>query len=193
MSDDLLKIVRNVRRLAALECAGLLDTPPEASFDRLTSLASRVVHAPVALISLVDRDRQFFKSFVGLAERWAARRETPLSHSFCKHVVATGEPLVVEDARKHVVLRDNPAVQEMGAVAYAGVPLTSSDGQALGSFCVIDHQPRTWAYDDVLVLRDLAACAMREIELRMVAREADRARSVAEARVRELEARLGDS
>ena len=104
-----------------------------------------MLNAPVALVSLVDEDRQFFKSCVGVAEPWASERETPLSHSFCQHAVAQREPLVVDDAREHPVLKDNPAVAEMGAIAYAGVPLIDAGGHALGTLCVIDSRPRQWS------------------------------------------------
>ncbi|NIP78146.1 MAG: GAF domain-containing protein [Gemmatimonadetes bacterium] len=128
-------------RLAALRRTLLLDSPQEPSFDRLTELASLILDAPVALVSLVDADRQFFKSCIGLPEPWAGERETPLSHSFCKHVVATGDPLIIDDARDHPLVRDNPAIEALNVIAYAGIPLTL-DGQPLGSFCVIDGEPR---------------------------------------------------
>jgi GAF domain-containing protein len=94
-------------------------------------------------VSLVDADRQFFKSALGLPEPWATRRETPLSHSFCQHVVATGAPLRVEDARDHSLVCDNLAIPELGVVAYLGMPLATADGQVLGSLCAIDTEPRT--------------------------------------------------
>ncbi|HEX8274298.1 MAG TPA: PAS domain S-box protein [Longimicrobiaceae bacterium] len=155
-----------VDRLAALRRTGLLDTPPEEAFDRLTRLASRILEAPVALVSLVDRDRQFFKSAVGFPEGWTHVRETPLSHSLCQHVVATGVPLAVEDAREHPVLAASPAIASMGMVSYAGVPLSASDGHVLGAFCVLDATPREWTDREVEVLRDLAASVVTEIELR---------------------------
>ena len=158
-------------RLEALRRTGVLDTPAEASFDRLTALAARLLRAPVALVSLVDADRQFFKSCLGLPEPWNALRQTPLSHSFCRHAVASGKPLVIEDAREHPLVKDNPAIQHLGVVAYAGMPLTSSDGEVLGSFCVIDSQPRQWTNDDLDTLRTLAASASSELELRRVAAE----------------------
>jgi hypothetical protein len=96
--DDILRVVRNMSRLAALQRTGLLDSPPDAAFDRLTKLATKIIQAPVALVSLVDGDRQCFKSAVGLAEPWQSRRGTPLTHSVCKHVVATARELVVSDA-----------------------------------------------------------------------------------------------
>jgi len=174
--SELLEIVRNLNRLAELRRTELLDTPPEEPFDRLTRLATRLCKTPVGLVSLVDHDRQFFKSAIGLREPWASKRETPLSHSFCKHAVAhPTEPLVVRDARKDATFRDNPAVYEIGIVAYAGVPLMLS-GQALGTLCVMDSEPRAWSYDEVETLKDLAACVMREIDLRTRLREAEAAR-----------------
>jgi len=186
MAAELLSIVRNVARLSALQRLGLLDTPPEAAFDRLTRVACRVLRAPVGLVSLVDQNRQFFKSCVGLPEPIASKRQTPVSHSFCQHVVATGKPLVVEDARNNPLVRLNPAVEEMGIVAYAGIPLVTSDGHAIGSFCVIDSRPRAWSFDDVEMLQELAGCVMHEIEGRQLLQ-------ASEARCRELEARLRDA
>jgi GAF domain-containing protein len=186
MAAELLSIVRNVARLSALQRLGLLDTPPEAAFDRLTRVACRVLRAPVGLVSLVDQNRQFFKSCVGLPEPIASKRQTPVSHSFCQHVVATGKPLVVEDARNNPLVRLNPAVEEMGIVAYAGIPLVTSDGHAIGSFCVIDSRPRAWSFDDVEMLQELAGCVMHEIEGRQLLH-------ASEARCRELEARLRDA
>jgi len=169
--SDLLAIVRNLNRLAAVHRAALLDTPPEEPFDRYTRLATRIFKTPVALVSIVDADRQFFKSAIGLPEPWQSRRETPLSHSFCKHAVASQEPLVIGDARKDPVYRDNPAVHDLQIIAYAGVPLIVS-GHALGAFCVIDTEPHPWSYDEVRVLRDLAECVIHEIDLRSQLREA---------------------
>jgi GAF domain-containing protein len=159
--SDLVAIVHNLNRLAALERTGLMDSPIEEPFDRLTRLAARIIKAPMALVSLVDRDRQFFKSAVGLPEPWRSRRETPLSYSFCQHVVARHEPVVIPDARKDPTYRDNPAIRELGIVAYCGVPITTL-GHSLGAFCVIDEEPRTWSYDDVQTLKELGDCAIRE-------------------------------
>ncbi|MDQ3426875.1 MAG: GAF domain-containing protein, partial [Gemmatimonadota bacterium] len=144
----------------------LLDTPPEEAFDRLTRMAARLLGAPVALVTLVTDDRQFFKSAIGLAEPWASLRGTPLAYSFCRHVVAAGEPLVVEDARLHPLLRGTPALREFGWISYAGVPLTTADGQVLGTLSVVDAMPRLWSERDMALLRDLGALALNEIELR---------------------------
>jgi GAF domain-containing protein len=153
-------------RLAALHNAALLDTPAEESFDRLARLAARVVGAPVALVTAVDRDRQFFKSCLGLPEPWATRRETPLSHSFCQHVVAAREPMIITDARNDSRLIDNLAIRHLGVIAYLGVPLITAEGQAIGTLCVIDHEPRIWTKDEIGLITDIAAAAVTEITLR---------------------------
>ena len=133
-----------------------------AAFDRVTRLVAEVLHVPVALFTLVTDERQVFKSSVGVGEL----RETPLSHSFCRHVVESGAPLEVVDARSHPKVRDNPSIEEYGIVAYLGVPLTTSDGVRLGALCAIDHEPRQWTGRDHGVLEDLAGAAMAEVELR---------------------------
>jgi len=152
--------------LAALHAVALLDTPTEEAFDRLSRLAARFVNAPVALVSLVDADRQFFKSCIGLPEPWSSIRETPLSHSFCQHNRVAGHPLLIEDARTHPLVKDNLAIRDLNVIAYLGIPLITSDGYVLGSFCVIDYKPRQWGAEDVAVIQDLAAAVMTEIQLR---------------------------
>ncbi|MDP8943199.1 MAG: GAF domain-containing protein [Actinomycetota bacterium] len=163
---ELLAAIRAPRRLEALRKTALLDTPPDDRFDRLTRLAAKALKAPVALVSLIDEDRQYFKSCLGLPEPWGSARETPLTHSFCQHAVASRGALVVSDARKHPVLHDNLAIRDLGVVAYLGVPLITSEGEGLGTLCVIDHEPRDWTEDEVATVRDLAATVMTEIELR---------------------------
>jgi two-component system, cell cycle sensor histidine kinase and response regulator CckA len=153
-------------RLAALRQTALLDTPPEEGFDRLTRMAARLLGASTSLIALVAADRQFFKSAIGLPEPFASQRVAPLSFSFCSTVVSTGEPLIVEDARRHPLLRHSPAVRELGWVSYAGVPLITRDGHVVGSLCVVDRMPRLWSERDIALLQDLAASAITEIELR---------------------------
>jgi two-component system, cell cycle sensor histidine kinase and response regulator CckA len=153
-------------RLAALHRTALLDTPPEEAFDRLTRMAARLLGTPVSLISLVAEDHQFFKSATGLPEPWASERSAPISFSFCGGVAASGEPLVLEDARRHPLLRHNPVIRELGWVSYAGVPLITREGQVIGSFCVIDKTPRLWSERDIALLQDLAASVGTEIELR---------------------------
>jgi GAF domain-containing protein len=158
-------------RLAALHASSLLDTPAEESFDRLARLAARVVNTPVALVTAVDRDRQFFKSCLGLPEPWATRRETPLSHSFCQHAVAAREPVIITDARNDPRFSDNLGIRDLGVIAYLGVPLITAEGQAIGTLCVIDHQPRIWTEDEISLVTDIAAAAVSEITLRTTQRK----------------------
>ena len=203
MSDEMLltAMLRDKDRLEALRRTRLLDTPPEEAFDRLTRLVCRLLSVPTALVSLVEADRQFFKSAIGLPQPWLLRRETSLLHSFCQHVVATGAPLVVQDADQHPVLSDNLAIRGFGVVAYLGMPLVTADGHVLGALCAIGPEPRTWTANDAAALRDLAAVTMSEVTLRRLAlemqeRAADKAsaREVTQARARRLEAlrRLAD-
>ena len=153
-------------RLRALESAALLDTPAEMVFDRLTNLASRILGVPVALVSLVTPDRQFFKSQCGLPSPYAERRETPLSHSFCQYVVEDGAALVVEDARLDERVADNRAIPDLGVIAYAGFPIREPGGHVLGSFCAIDDRPRVWSRGDLEVISELAGAATDIVALR---------------------------
>ena len=150
------EVLEDAERMAELQETGLLDTPPEQSFDRLTRLAARLLDVPVALVSLVDRDRQFFKSHAGLVPPLSQQRETRLSHSFCQWVVAGREALVVGDAREHPTLRKNLAVRDLGVVAYAGAPILGRTGQAIGSFCAVDRRAREWGAEDLATLEDLS-------------------------------------
>jgi GAF domain-containing protein len=163
--DTYTQIIRDPKRLSALRRLLLLDTPPEAAYDRITRLAARILKVPVAFLTLVDEDRQFFKSQVGLPEPWASRRETPLTHSFCQYTITSDEPLVVADARQHPLLRDSAAIPELKMIGYAGVPVLTSDGHALGAFCVSTPEPRDWSAEDIATLKDLAQSMASEIEL----------------------------
>jgi GAF domain-containing protein len=157
-----------VRSLAESGLTAVADTQMEALAERVR----RWVGAPVALVSLVQPDRQVFPGMAGLPEPWASTRSTPLTHSFCQYVVASAEPLVVADAREHPLLRDNHAVHELGVVAYAGMPLTDESGNVLGSLCAIDVVPREWSDDQLRALRDLADACSTELRLRLVRYEA---------------------
>ena len=158
--------ITDKHRLAALRGTDLLDAPPSATFDRLTMLATKLLNVPVALVSLVDEHRQFFVSCPGLADPWASARETPHSHSFCQYVVATGDPLIIEDARLVDYLKTNLAIRDLGVIAYAGIPLRLATGEVLGSFCAIDTRSRKWTEGDLEALQTLADAAMAELDLR---------------------------
>jgi diguanylate cyclase (GGDEF)-like protein/PAS domain S-box-containing protein len=173
---DHLRCLVDETRLTALAESQLLDTPVEEAFDRFTRLAAKWLNAPVALLSLIDDHRQFFKSAVGLPEPWASRRETPLSHSICQYGVTTAGPLIVSDAREHPWLERNLAISELGAIAYAGLPVVTAEEQVLGMFCVIDTVPRTWSDDELTTLRELTALIGTELELRARVRALSAAR-----------------
>lgn len=159
---DVTATLEDPNRLAALRRLVLLDSPPTPAFDRLVRLGARVLSSPVAMVTLVDRDRQFFKAAVGLPEPLASQRETPLALSVCQYVVAGGAPLLIGDARADELLAGHPIVKEFGVVAYAGAPIFTVDHQAIGSFCVLDVVPRHWTTADRDTLEDLAAIAARE-------------------------------
>lgn len=152
-------------RQAALRPLDLIDTSAEEAFDRLTRLAARVLQTPIALVSLVDAERQFCISGVGLPESWAAR-QIPMTRTICTDVVASGEPLIIPEMLTNLRFAHHPTVIELHAEAYAGMPLRTSAGAVIGSFCVIDTQPRQWTPDEIATLHDLAAAMMTEINLR---------------------------
>jgi PAS domain S-box-containing protein len=153
-------------RLAAVRQTNLLDTPAEDAFDRVARMAARLLEVPIALVPLIEDDRQFFKACVGLPEPWASVRQTPLSHSLCKHVVVARQPLAIGDTGHDALARDNPLVRELGLVAYLGVPLIDASGHVLGSVCVADRRPRDWTPEQVVILTDLAGLVMTQIQLR---------------------------
>jgi PAS domain S-box-containing protein len=157
-------------RLRQLRATGLLEAGCYPSLDRLVHSAAQHVGAPMALVALVEEDRQVFVSQVGVAAPWA-RHGTPLSHSFCRYVVTDDAPLIVPDARADARLGDNPAIGDLHAVAYAGFPLHAPGGAVLGSFCVLDTVPRHWTPQELAILRTLATAAETEIALRTANRD----------------------
>jgi len=151
------------RRISELRHLEILDTPSEDRFDRITRLALRVFDVPMALVSLVDTDRQWFKSCQGLEAS-----ETPRDISFCGHAILEEEPLVVPDALLDPRFADNPLVLGEPSVRfYAGYPLKGPGGHTLGTLCVIDRRPRYLSAADLQALRDLAHCTESEL---MIAR-----------------------
>ncbi len=160
------EVVLDGARIAALHDLGLLDTGAEEEFDRYTRLATDLLGVSVSLVSLVDADRQFFKSQSGLSGEFAHAGQTPLSHSFCQYAVASQQPLIISDARKHPLVADNLAIRDLEVIAYAGIPLVLSDGHAVGAFCAIDTQPRDWTEQDIRILHDLSAAVRTHLELR---------------------------
>jgi hypothetical protein len=153
-------------RLAAVRATGLLDGDGDPDLDKIAHLARTMLNADAALITLIDSDRQVFVSSPGLEEPWSSRGETTLDYSFCKHPAIDCDPLVIVDARKDPVLRDHPAVEHIGVVAYLGVPLITSEGHGIGTFCVICEQPRIWTDDQVDVLKTLARAILDHLRVK---------------------------
>ncbi len=153
-----------------LDALHLLDTPPEPVFDRVTRLASRMLDVPMALFSLVDADRQWFKSRVGMESA-----ETPREYAFCAHAIGMSTPLVVQDALEDGRFSDNPLVNGPPNIRfYAGVPIRTTAGLAIGTLCALDTRPRTLSEDEAGLLNDLAAILTKEVQYRermAVARE----------------------
>lgn len=147
------------KRLETLRALKLLDTAPEERFDRLTRLAKRMFGVPISLVSLVDSDRQWFKSSQGLDAR-----ETHRDISFCGHAILGEEVFLVPDASTDQRFADNPLVINDPKIRfYAGCPLKVSNGSKLGTLCLIDREPRTFSDEDLQLLQDLAQLAEQEI------------------------------
>jgi GAF domain-containing protein len=161
-------VLADAARIMAVDRSGLANNEPDESLDLITRLATRVLEAPVTLVSIVGADRQVFKSQIGIAAPYD--KGTDLSHSFCQWVVASQEELVVDDARTHAVLRRNLAVKAMGVVAYAGVPIAAATGETIGSFCAIHREPHAWREDERATLRDLAQIVQGQAVLNVAAR-----------------------
>jgi len=155
-----------VERLAELHALGLLDTPTEERFDRITRLLALVLRVPMAYISLVDSNRQWFKSSCGLDVS-----ETPRSISFCGHAILSDEPMIVEDAAEDHRFRDSPlVVGDPWVRFYAGRPITGPGGHKVGTLCVADSKPRVPRPEEIEILEEMAGLVERELGLVEVAR-----------------------
>ena len=172
-------------RLAALRALQVLDTPPEERFDRITRVARRLFDVPIALVTLVDAERQWFKSCLGLTIR-----ETPRELSFCGHAILGDEAFVVAETRQDPRFADNPFVTgEPYLRFYAGQPLRDHRGYRVGTLCIMDRVPRELGAADLQALRDLAAWAESELTATSLS-QALLAQQESEARARRAEADL---
>ena len=164
--------IRAPGRLAAVRATGLLDTAAEEPFDRLARLAATTLRAPFAFVTVVDEQRSFWKSCIGVDATDPADRQNAVQESFCQYVIGSGAELVVGDAASDPRTCENPSIELMGVAAWAGFPLRSPDGHILGSFCVVDTTVRAWTAEDVAILRSLADAAAGEIALRAAVEKA---------------------
>ena len=156
-----------LERLAAIRRYDILDTPADGAFDRITRIAAQVLGVPIAIITLVDHDRIWFKAAEGIEGVQEIGREPGL----CASAILVDEPWIVEDARSDPRTLANPLVAgEFGLQFYAASQLRTSDGYNLGTLCVIDREPRTLDGAQTQVLTDLAALVVDELELRLAAR-----------------------
>jgi GAF domain-containing protein len=159
-----------------------MNNPPEAVLDDIARSAAQGVGAPVGLVSLVDEDRQFFRSSTTADGPLAAQQETPLPLSLCRHAVASRSPLMLADARADPAFKDHPAVQGGLVGAYLGVPIFVDDGQPIGTVCVVDDKARDWGPAQIELLERLA---------REVAAAVARRTALADAKARQAAARAG--
>jgi diguanylate cyclase (GGDEF)-like protein len=148
-----------VRRIATLRELQVLDTPPEERFDRLTRLARRMFDVAIAHVTLIDENRQWFKSSAGVVAT-----QTPRDVSFCGHAIASSSPMVVPDAQLDLRFHDNPSVLGEPRVRfYAGCPLSMPNGSRVGALCIADGRPREFSQEDIALLSDLARMAEQEL------------------------------
>lgn len=153
-----------LRRIASLSAMDILDTPPEERFDRLTKSATFIFHVPISTLTLIDANREWFKSCQGLSKTEGER-----AISFCGHALVEDETLVIEDTLKDKRFADNPLViGEPYIRFYAGVPITNRENQRIGVFCIKDIKPRAFSKQDKEVLEGLASWAELEINLRNI-------------------------
>jgi GAF domain-containing protein len=157
----------DAQRLEQVRRYEILDTPPDGAFDRITELAARLFDVPISIVSIVDKDRIWFKSHHGIDVEEIGR-----DSGLCASAVCQFEPWIVSDAKFDPRTLDNPLVSgDLGLRFYAGVPLTTSDGYNLGTMNIIDRQPREFSEKDMHTLKDLAAIVVHELELRLQLRE----------------------
>lgn len=155
-------------RMEAVHRYGILDTPPDGSFDRVTALAARLFSVPIAIVSVVDHDRIWFKSHHGVPVNEITR-----DPGLCASAILQDDLWVVENAPQDPRTLANPLVAgDFGLGFYAGAPLTSRDGYNLGTLCILDYEPRILTHEEAATLRDLAAVVMNDLELRLESRTA---------------------
>ena len=154
-------------RIIAIRKSGLLNGRGREQFDLLTEHVRVALAVPVAIVSIVDEDRQVFAGYCGLPAPWDEKGETPMSHSFCQYVVERAEPLIVSDATVHELVSENHAIADLGVIAYLGVPIHLPSGELVGALAAIDTRARVWSARELATLNSLARVVEREIALGM--------------------------
>jgi hypothetical protein len=185
-------VLKDQSRLEALAQSSLMDSPIDESFDRHTRLLIEALLVPLSLVTLVSDNRQFFKSQIGLPQIFAEVRQSPLSHSFCQHVVWTGKPLQVKDARELDLTKDNLAIPDFGIIAYLGFPIIDEKGFVLGSVSVADTMPRSWSERECRIVGNVCEGINKKLELRAQIRALQEAIVILKVRESTLEKALRD-
>ena len=173
-----------VARQATVDRYAILDTPADGTFDSIASIAARIFGVPIAIISIVDHDRIWFKSHHGIDVEQVERHP-----GLCASAILKNDPYILTDAKVDVRSLANPLVAgEFGLRFYAAAPLMTSEGHNLGTLCVIDKEPRQVVESELRMLQDLAAIIVDELELRLAARKLDQIRQTIHARTLEQKA-----
>jgi GAF domain-containing protein len=182
MSAEVSEVVQRPSRLRALAELQANAVSSAEALDRIGRVACRVLDVPVALVNLIGADRQRFVGCNG-PEPWSSMQEMPLTAGFCPFTLGADDAYALEDARSDPAHASNPAVEQFGVVAYAGVPLRAAGGEPIGTLCAVDYEPRAWSQEDLALLADLAAEVIAELQLltatRLAARDQARVRALA--------------
>jgi GAF domain-containing protein len=171
------KVLDVVRRPSRLQALAALEANAESSaeaLDRITRIACRALDVPVALINLISDERQRFMGCGSLPEPWASMGEMPLDAGWCPFALDADQAYAFADARADATVAENPAAQQLGVVAYAGVPLRTAGGEAVGTLCAVDYEPHDWTEDELALMADLAESALAELQLLSASRFAAR-------------------
>lgn len=156
--------LKNPARLRAVELTRLMDTPKDVSFDRLAKMAAVVLKVPVTIISIIGEKKQFFKADYGLKAPYDLVREVPIDDSICRYTLA-GNEIVAADTSTDDLLKNHPTTGPWGITAFLSIPMITTEGHVIGSFCAIDSKIHSWSDDDLSIMRELTTAVMTEIQL----------------------------
>ncbi len=154
-----------IARLEELYSLGIIDSPQDQKYDRITRIVSQAFKVPICFISFITEDRQWFKSCVGMDPIVGSSREIDRSASFCQHVVATNQPVIVTDVKSHPLLKGKHSFEKSNTKFYVGVPLKTKRGNIIGSLCILDTKPRSFSDEELTLLTEYTDWVMAEVEL----------------------------